>query len=273
MDRLAGKTALITGGGSGIGASTAKLFVAEGARVVITGRRENVLRDFSAQFPEGAVSYVVGDITNYDDAGRMVDETVRFGGSLDVLVNNAGIDPAGLAHEIPLETWDAVISTNINGTFYMIRHALPQMMKQGKGSIINVSSLAGLMNIPAMTAYSTTKAGMIGMSKSIALDYGKYGIRSNVIAPGATATDMLIHSMGEGGIGESAEEALQILTRFLPLARPASPDEIAAAVLFFASDESGYVTGQTLAVEGGATIVDPCGVATRDFGKSSWGEG
>jgi NAD(P)-dependent dehydrogenase (short-subunit alcohol dehydrogenase family) len=269
MGRLDGRTALVTGGGAGIGAATAKLFAQEGAKVVITGRREQVLRDFCAQFSGGEVSYVAGDITNYDDAGRMVEETVRFGGSLDVLVNNAGIDPAGLAHEIPMETWDAVINTNINGTFYMIRHALPHMMKQGKGSIINISSLAGLMNIPAMTAYSTTKAGMIGMSKSIALDYGKYGIRSNVIAPGATATDMLINSMG--GLGGDAEESLKILTRFLPLARPAMPDEIAAAVLFFASDESAYVTGQTLAVEGGATIVDPCGVASADSGNDKWG--
>jgi NAD(P)-dependent dehydrogenase (short-subunit alcohol dehydrogenase family) len=270
MDRLKGKTALVTGGGSGIGASIAKLFVNEGAKVIITGRRENILKDFSAQFPSDTISYVVGDITNYDNAKQMVDEAIRFGGSLDVLVNNAGIDSAGLAHEIPLEVWDSVISTNINGTFYMIHHALPQMIRQGKGSIVNISSLAGLMNIPAMTAYSTTKAGMIGMSKSIALDYGKYGIRSNVVAPGATATDMLINSMG--GVGESAEESLKVLTRFLPLARPASPDEIATAVLFFASDESGFVTGQTLAVEGGATIVDPCGVATRDFGKGSWGD-
>jgi NAD(P)-dependent dehydrogenase (short-subunit alcohol dehydrogenase family) len=271
MGRLAGKTALITGGGAGIGASIAKLFAEEGAKVVIAGRRENVLRDFAAQLPEGSASFVVGDITKYESAKQMVDEAISFGGSLDVLVNNAGIDPSGLAHEIPLEVWDAVIATNINGTFYMIRHALPQMMKQGGGSIVNISSLAGLMSIPAMTAYSTTKAGMIGMSRSIALDYGKYGIRSNVIAPGATATDMLINSMG--GVGGNAEESLKILTRFLPLARPASPDEIAATALFFASDESGYVTGQTLAVEGGATVVDPCGVATKDFGKSSWGEG
>jgi NAD(P)-dependent dehydrogenase (short-subunit alcohol dehydrogenase family) len=269
MGRLDGKTALITGGGQGIGAAIARAFASEGAKVVITGRREAVLKELTDSLPPGAAAFVRGDITVVEESKKMVDAAIDFGGSLDVLVNNAGIDPSGLAHEIQLDVWDSVISTNINGAFYMIRHALPQMMSQGKGSIINISSLAGIMNIPAMTAYSTTKAGLIGMSKSIALDYGEYGIRSNVIAPGATATDMLINSMG--GLGESAEESLKILTRFLPLARPASPDEVAATALFFASDESSYVTGQTLAVEGGATIVDPCGVATRDFGKSSWG--
>jgi NAD(P)-dependent dehydrogenase (short-subunit alcohol dehydrogenase family) len=269
MGRLDGKTALITGGGQGIGAAIAKAFVNEGAKAVISGRRESVLKKLVDSLPKGSAAFVRGDITDIDASKKMVETAIDFGGSLDVLVNNAGIDPAGLAHEISLETWSSVINTNIHGTYYMIRHALPRMMDQGKGSIINISSLAGIRNIPAMTAYSTTKAGIIGMSGSIALDYGKYGIRSNVIAPGATTTDMLINAMG--GAGENAEESLNILTRFLPIARAAMPEEIAWAAVFLASDESSYITGQVLPVEGGACIVDPCGVATRDFGKSEWG--
>jgi len=268
MGRLDGKVALITGGGQGIGAAIAKTFAAEGAKVVITGRRDAILKEVIDSLPEGTAAYAQGDISDVEQAKRMVDKTIEFGGSIDILVNNAGIDPAGYAHEIPLETWASVINTNINGTYYMIRHALPHMIKQGRGSIINISSLAGIRNIPAMTAYSTTKAGMIGMSNSIALDYGKHGIRSNVIAPGATATNMLIGQMGGA---ESAETALNTLTRFLPIARPAQPEEIARAAVFFASDDSDYVTGQVLAVEGGASIVDPCGVATLDSGTSSWG--
>jgi NAD(P)-dependent dehydrogenase (short-subunit alcohol dehydrogenase family) len=269
-DRLKGKVALVTGGGQGIGAAIAKLYISEGAKVVITGRRAEVLEAFATAQPEGSVSYVRGDITVVDDAKKMVEETVKFGGGkIDILVNNAGIDPSGFAHEIPLETWSAVIDTNINGSYYMIRFALPYMIKQEGGSIINISSLAGIRNIPAMTAYSTTKAGLIGMSNSIALDYGKYGIRSNVICPGATRTEMLENSMG--GVGGDAAESLKILTRFLPIARPSEPTEVAWSAVFLASDESSYVTGQTLAVDGGASTVDPCGVATVDFGKSSWG--
>jgi NAD(P)-dependent dehydrogenase (short-subunit alcohol dehydrogenase family) len=269
-DRLKGKVALITGGGQGIGAAIAKLYVSEGAKVVITGRRAEVLKSFADTQPAGTIACVQGDITSTDDAKRMVEETVAFGdGRIDILINNAGIDPAGLAHEIPLETWTAVINTNIHGSYYMIRFALPYMMKQESGSIITISSLAGIRNIPAMTAYSTTKAGLIGMSNSIALDYGKYGIRANVIAPGATRTEMLENSMG--GVAGDATESLKILTRFLPLARPAEPEEIGWAAVFLASDESSYITGQTLPVEGGATTVDPCGVATIDHGKSSWG--
>jgi NAD(P)-dependent dehydrogenase (short-subunit alcohol dehydrogenase family) len=269
-DRLKGKTALVTGGGSGIGAAISKLFISEGAKVVITGRREEVLKAFVDSQPEGTASYVKGDITVVDEAKQMVEDTVAFGGGrIDILVNNAGIDPSGLAHEIPLETWAAVINTNINGSFYMIRFALPYMIKQESGSVINISSLAGIRNIPAMTAYSTTKSGLIGMSNSIALDYGKYGIRSNIIAPGATRTEMLESSMG--GVAGDATESLKILTRFLPIARPCEPEEIGWAAVFLASDESSYITGQTLPVEGGATTVDPCGVATVDFGTSSWG--
>jgi NAD(P)-dependent dehydrogenase (short-subunit alcohol dehydrogenase family) len=269
-DRLKGKVALVTGGGQGIGAAIAKLFISEGAKVVITGRRKAVLKAFADTQPEGTISCVQGDITVVDDAKRMVADTAAFGGDrIDILVNNAGIDPAGLAHEIPLETWSAVINTNINGSFYMIRFVLPYMMKQETGSIINISSLAGIRNIPAMTAYSTTKSGLIGMSNSVALDYGKYKIRSNVIAPGATRTEMLENSMG--GVAGDAAESLKILTRFLPLARPCEPEEIGWAAVFLASDESSYITGQTLPVEGGATTVDPCGVATIDHGKSSWG--
>jgi NAD(P)-dependent dehydrogenase (short-subunit alcohol dehydrogenase family) len=269
MGRLEGKVALITGGGAGIGEAIGKLYIEEGAKVVVTGRRENVLKAFVESQPSGLAAYVQGDITKVEDSKRMIDETVARFENLDILINNAGIDPSGLAHEISLETWKAVIDTNIHGTFYMIHHALPQMMKQANGSIINISSLAGLRCIPAMTAYTTTKAGMVGMSNSIALDYGKYGIRSNVICPGATRTEMLVNSMG--GITDNADESLRVLTRFLPIARPAEPLEIAYAAVFLGSDESSYITGQTLPIDGGATDVDPNGVATLDYGKNSWG--
>jgi meso-butanediol dehydrogenase/(S,S)-butanediol dehydrogenase/diacetyl reductase len=270
MGKLEGRVALNTGGGAGIGEAIAKLYIKEGAKVVVTGRRESVLAAFVDSQAADTAAYVQGDITKVEDSQKMVEETIARFGSLDILVNNAGIDPAGFAHEIPLETWTAVIDTNIHGTYYMIRHALPQMIKQEKGSIINISSLAGLRCIPAMTAYTTSKAAMVGLSNSIALDYGKYGIRSNVISPGATRTEMLVNAMG--GVQGDADESLRVLTRFLPIARPAEPIEIAYAAVFLASDESLYITGQTLPVDGGATDVDPNGVSTLDYGKSSWGQ-
>jgi NAD(P)-dependent dehydrogenase (short-subunit alcohol dehydrogenase family) len=218
-----------------------------------------------AELPEGKASYVCGDISKEEDAKRMVDETVAKYGSLDILVNNAGIDPAEYADKIDLDMWRSVIDININGTFYMIHFALPVMMAQKSGVVVNIASLAGIRNIPAMTAYSTTKGGMISMSGSIALDYGKHGIRSNCIAPGATVTPMMQKTSGDW------EEQMSILTRFLPLARPAMPEEIAQTALFLASDDSGYITGQVIAVEGGACVVDPCGVATIDKGQAQWG--
>jgi len=264
MGRLEGKKALITGGGSGIGGAIAELYVREGANVVITGRRENVLQEKVASLPEGRAAYVQGDISIPADAERMVKEAVAFGGGIDVLVNNAGIDKSGYAHELDLAIWNEVLATNLTGAFHMIRYTLPVMMEKGKGSIINIASLAGLRSIPAMTAYSTSKAGMIGMSNSIAFDYGPHGIRSNVICPGATATNMLADSDG------IASGGLETLTKFLPIARAAAPEEMAWAAVFLASDESLYLTGQTIAIEGGACTVDPCGAAHLSTNGGGW---
>jgi NAD(P)-dependent dehydrogenase (short-subunit alcohol dehydrogenase family) len=270
--RLEGKVALITGGGVGIGASIAKAFVDEGAKVVITGRRKEKLESFADTLPKGTVSVYAGDVTKIEDTKAMVDAAVAFGGKLNVLVNNAGIDPPGTVTEIPLEQWKQIIDTNIHGTFFMCRHAIPEMLKAGGGSIINVSSLAGLRAIPAMPAYTTSKAGMIGLTNAIALDYGPQGIRSNVICPGATATEMLRTAMSAlaESQGTDVDGALKILTRFSPLPRAAEPDEIAPAAVYLASDESSFMTGAQIVLDGGACVVDPCGAATSSLG-TKWG--
>ena len=272
-DRLKGKVALITGGGVGIGEAIAKEYIAEGAKVVITGRREEKLKAFCDAQPEGTAAFCAGSIREYADCEKMINTAVEKFGKLDILINNAGIDPAGTAVDIPIEQWHDIIDTNINGTFYMSRLAIPKMKEVGGGSIINVSSLAGVRAIPAMTAYSTSKAAMVGMTNSIALDYGDDNIRINIISPGATATDMLKNQME--GLAKALETdvtgALNFLTRFSPIKRAVEPEEIAPLAVFLGSDESSFITGQNILIDGGATVVDPCGAATSSGGKA-WGE-
>ncbi len=270
--RLEGKVALITGGGVGIGASIAKAFIAEGAKVCITGRREEKLKEFAATQPADCITYCAGSVREVEDCQKMVQATVDAFGKLNVLVNNAGIDPSGFVTDIPIDTWQSVIDTNVNGAFYMIRFAIPEMKKCGVGSIINVASLAGVRAIPAMTAYSTSKAALVGMTNSVALDYGDDNIHINVLSPGATATDMLKNSMKglADAIGSDIDGALRFLTRFSPIKKAVTPDEIAPLAVFLASDESAFITGQNILIDGGATVVDPCGAATSS-GGTTWG--
>jgi len=270
--RLEGKVALVTGGGVGIGAAIAAAFIAEGAKVLITGRRKDKLEETAAKFGADQIAYFAGDITKVEDAEAMVAATVEKFGKLNILVNNAGIDTAGNVTDIPIQQWHDIINTNLNGAFYMTRFAIPRMIEQGGGSIVNVASLAGVRAIPDMPAYSTTKAGLQGFTNAVALDYGDKGIRINMVSPGATATDMLKNSMQGLAKAQNTDVygALGLLTRFNPIKRAVEPDEIAPAVVFFASDESSYVTGQNLLVDGGATVVDPCGAAVSSLG-STWG--
>ena len=267
---LNGKIALITGGGSGIGAAIAKRFVAEGAKIVITGRRKEALAETVAMVPEGSVLPFAGDVRNADDAKAMVEATVKFGGKIDILVNNAGIDPAGNVVDVPIEQWKSVIETNLYGPFYTMKYAIPYMIDAGGGSIVNIASLAALRRIPAMPAYCSSKSGLIGLSQSVALDFGKDNIRCNVVCPGATRTAMLEGSMQglANSLGTDITGALDYMTRFNPIAHPASTDQITGAVVFFAGDDSAMVTGTVLPVDSGACVVDPNGAA---LSGRAWG--
>lgn len=270
--RLKGKVALITGGGTGLGAEFAKRFVAEGAKIVITGRRREPLEKVAADLPKDSVLVFQGDVSELKQAQAMVDATINFGGKIDVLVNNAGIDPAGTVVDIPVEQWKKIIDINLTGPFLLMKAAIPNMIKNGGGSIINIASLAAVRCIPAMPAYSASKSGLIGLTQATALDYGHEKIRVNVVCPGPIQTEMLEHSMA--GLAESLNTdingALNTLTRFIPLHRPASPDEVSGAVVFLASDESTFMTGTVIMVDGGACIVDPCGAAVSGAGMN-WG--
>jgi NAD(P)-dependent dehydrogenase (short-subunit alcohol dehydrogenase family) len=268
--KLEGKTALITGGGRGIGAAIAKRFIEDGAKVVISDILTEALDETAQSFNSANVATCAGDVTKFEDVQNMVNETVKFGGKIDVLVNNAGIDPPGSIVDVEIDLWKKVLDVNLNGPFHCMKAAIPEMVKQGKGSIINIASLAGVRCIPSMPAYCASKGGLIQLSRQAALDYGPKGVRSNVVAPGATKTDMLINAM-EGLSKALNRDAFEVLTESVPLRRAALPTEMAGACCFLASDDSSFITGAVLMVDGGAAIVDVSGASVSRVGMG-WGD-
>ncbi len=267
--KLEGKVALITGGGSGIGAATAERFVAEGARVCITGRRQEMLDQVVRSLPAGKAVACAGDVASSEDAERMVDAAVKFGGKLDVLVNNAGMGAHGSIIEMSKEDWDRSIAVNLTGPFLLMKAAIPHILKAGGGSIINVSSLAGLRCIPAAPAYCASKGGLILLTQQAALDFGPK-IRCNVICPGAVQTPMLEGGMSrlQDALKIDLQGALSHFTVYSPLKRAAVPSEIAGVCAFLASDDSSFMTGAVLVADGGTAIVDANGVTMAKPGES-----
>lgn len=250
--RLAGKVALITGGTSGIGRATAVIFAREGAKVAITGRDEVrgrvVLHEIKSAGGEGV--FIRSDVRLADDCRRAVDETVRTFKRLDVLFNNAGVFFAHTVPDCPEEEWDLTLDVNLKGTFLMSKYALPHMIAQRSGVIINNSSGWGLVGGDAAASYCASKGGVVLLTKSMAIDHGRQGIRINCICPGDVETPMLPEDAKRRG--QSWEEYLEGAVK-RPLGRVGKPEEIARAALFLASDDSSFMTGSTLVVDGGGT--------------------
>jgi NAD(P)-dependent dehydrogenase (short-subunit alcohol dehydrogenase family) len=270
--RLDGKVALITGGGTGIGTAIAEKFVAEGARVAISGRRKSLLEKVAQSLPSGTVSVCPGDVTRYADCERMVKHTLSFGGKIDVLINNAAIDPGGAVLDLDPELWREVIDINLTGPFLMTKAALTPMISAGGGSIINISALGGLRCLPGMPAYCTSKAGLNHFTKQVALDYGPANIRCNVVCPGGTRTEMLAEALTPvaEAMETDVEGVYEKMSANVPLRRIAAASEITGACVYLASEESSYMTGAVLLLDGGAAIVDVAGAALSDSG-SKWG--
>ncbi len=240
---LRDRVALITGGTSGIGLSTAELFLREGARVAIVGRSEDKGRRALERLKRlGEVTFHRGDVSKEEDAERVVGEVVSRYNSIDVLVNAAGVFVGAPLDSMSIEDWDRAVAVNLRGTFLMTRFSLPHMGE----AIVNVSSTAGISPYPNGTAYCSAKAAVIAFSRSLALEFAGRGIRVNVVAPGLTDTPML------RGIARS-EERMREFSSLVPLGRIASPEEVAEAILFLASPRSSYITGQVLVVDGGMT--------------------
>lgn len=249
MSRLRGKVALITGGNAGIGEAIARRFAREGASVVITGRRKELLDQIVADIARGggrAVS-VSGSVADEPHARAAVDQAVRTFGKLDVLVNNAGIGAFGKQlHETDDATWDEVLAVNLTGAFRMTRASVPAMLSAGGGSIVNISSIASLVGIPMLAAYSASKGGMDALTRCTAIDYAKRGIRCNALTVGLVDTPMA------AGLINDPEKLAWVMNMY-PMGRPGKPEEVASLVLYLASDESAWVTGGLFPIDGGMT--------------------
>ena len=270
--KLGGKVALITGGGTGIGSAIAGRFAAEGAKICITGRRQAMLDKVAQALPPRSVATCSGDVTKYEDVKRMVETTLTFGGKLDVVVNNAGIDPGGTVTDLDPDVWRRVIDVNLTGSFLVMKAAIPHLIKGGGGSIINISSLGGLRCLPGMPAYCASKAALIMLSKQAALDYGPFKVRCNAVCPGATRTAMLeeaLRPLAET-LGTDVGGVFGRISSNVPLHRVAAPEEVSGICTYLASDDSSFITGSVLLLDGGASVVDVSGAALSSAGVK-WG--
>ncbi len=252
--RLEGKVAIVSGGGTGIGAASARRFAAEGASVVVTGRRPEPLEAVAAEIGGLAVP---GDAADPEHAPRAVAAAVERFGGLDIVVANAGVGFGGSAGEVDDERWTRTIDVNLTGPLRLVRAALPALIERGGGSIVLVSSISGLVASTESAAYMASKMGLIGLARSLAVDYGPHGIRANALCPGWVVTPMADKSADElaEARGVTRDEAYVLATEQVPLRRAASADELASCVLFLACDDSSLVTGAAIVADGGTTIV------------------
>jgi len=250
--RLKDKIALITGGTSGIGEATAVLFAAEGAGVAITGRNESRGHVVTARILEagGSAIFLRTDVRKAAECRRAVESTISRFGRLDILFNNAGVFYARDALNCTEEEWDLQLDVNLKGTFLMSKYALPGMIAQGRGVIINNSSGWGIVGGDKAVAYCASKGGVVLLTKAMAVDHGRQGIRVNCICPGDVETPMLPEDARFRGM--NWEEYLAGC-RNRPLGRIGTAEEIAKAALFLASDDSSFMTGASLVVDGGGT--------------------
>ena len=250
--RLPNKVAVITGGTSGIGEATALLFAKEGAKVALTGRSQERGNQVVGAIEKGGGSaiFIRADVRSAPDCQKSVDETLRAFGRLDILFNNAGVFYAHDALECTEEEWNLQIDINLKGTFLMSKFALPGMIAQGTGVIINNSSGWGLVGGDKAVAYCASKGGVILLTKALAVDHGRQGIRVNCICPGDIETPMLPEDARFRGL--PWEDYIAGCAN-RPMGRVGTADEIAKAALFLASDDSSFMTGATLVVDGGGT--------------------
>ncbi|MDC8784534.1 SDR family oxidoreductase [Roseateles koreensis] len=251
MATLANKTAIVTGASSGIGYEAAKLFASEGANVVVVARREAKLYALVDEILSagGKAVALVGDVKNEAVAEKGVELAIEHFGGLDIAFNNAGtLGAMGDVAELTAEGWHDTIDTNLTSAFYCAKYQIPALLKRGNASLIFTSSFVGYsIGLPGMAAYAASKAGLVGLARTLAAEYGARGVRVNVLMPGGTDTEM-------GGAATPTVEARAFVEGIHAMKRLALPVEIAKSALFLASDASSFVTGTTFFVDGGVTI-------------------
>ena len=240
MGRLDGKVAIITGASRGIGAASARAFASEGARVVLAARNRDALEALVTEIGDEAALAVATDVTDEASVKALVDAAVKRFGRLDVAFNNAGggQQPRPLA-DIPVEDFDRTIATSLRGVFLCMKHEIPAMLATGGGAIVNMSSSAGLGAAQGIGSYVAAKHGVLGLTKTAALDYAEKGIRVNALAPGPIFTHPEMEAANVG--------------QWVPMKRMGRPEEVAAAAVWLCSEESSYITGTTLSIDGGKT--------------------
>lgn len=253
MAVLAGKVAIITGASSGIGRATARLFAREGAAVVVSARRQTELAELVAEIADdgGRAVAVSGDVRDEDHARELVDVAIHAFGSLDIAFNNVGASGAmGPVSDIPREGWQETLDTNLTSAYLGAKHQVPAMLAQGGGSLVFTSSFVGNgVGFPGMAAYAAAKAGLCGLAQVLAAEYGPHGIRANTLLPGAIDTPA-----NHANAPESGPEVHQFIEGLHALRRLGTPDEVACAALFLASDAAAFVTGAALRVDGGVSV-------------------
>ena len=255
MGRVDGKVALITGGGGGIGAATAMLFAEEGARLALVDRdgaaAEAAAGEISGRFPSADVLPLAADLSAEPEASRTVEAAAAHSGGLDILVNVAGIRVYGALADAGPDSWDSILAVNLMATVHCCRAAVPLLRSRGGGSIVNVSSVFGITGRAGMGQYDVTKAAVVSLSRTLAIEEVGNGIRVNAVCPGPTITPFHIQRAKERGVSE--EELRRTGAQHTLMKRWAEPREVAHTILFLACDESSFVTGTALVVDGGAS--------------------
>jgi meso-butanediol dehydrogenase/(S,S)-butanediol dehydrogenase/diacetyl reductase len=247
-NRFEGKIAFVTGGVSGIGAAVTKRLLAEGATVVAADVSESNITTFTEANPDHGdrLDTIALDVADSDAVTAAIDGVVAKYGKLDVLVANAGVGAGGGVAETDDKTWRFVLSIDLDGVFHVARAALPHLIKS-KGSIVNTASISGLGGDPGLAAYNAAKGGVVNLTRSMAVDYGHDGVRVNAVAPGPIATPLLTPAL------DANPKLRDIYNERIPVGRIGQPEDIAAAILFLASDDAAFISGVTLPVDGGLT--------------------
>lgn len=251
--RLSGRVAIITGGASGLGWATARRFADEGAVVALVDLDARQAREAAAELRGPSVGFGA-DVCDPDALQRVADDVVESAGRIDVLFANAGIPGEGAAHTLDPQAWRRTLSVNLDGVFFSVRAVLPTMLQQRSGSLILQSSLAGLKGIANLASYSAAKAGVIGLTRQLAVEYAPAGIRVNAICPGTIVTPLVEEAFRQRFGDEGAAEAIERRAADYPLQRLGDPSDVAAYATYLASDESTWVTGTIMPIDGGASL-------------------